>query len=104
MCCAEVWSGMHIQCSGICRSCRAYDASVFETTIRVLGGMLTAYELSNDQIFLTRCACVLSHDRVLHFTQKVYMRKCSAHCLSGDGTACMWQKNQDSRECWVESR
>lgn len=42
----------------VCRLRRAYDASVFETTIRVLGGMLTAYELSNDQIFLTRCAWV----------------------------------------------
>ena len=39
---------------------RAYDASVFETTIRVLGGMLTAFELSNDRIFLTRCATVLT--------------------------------------------
>lgn len=33
---------------------RQYDASVFETTIRVMGGLLTAYELSNDRIFLTR--------------------------------------------------
>ncbi|KAK9842510.1 hypothetical protein WJX81_003419 [Elliptochloris bilobata] len=33
---------------------RSYDASVFETAIRVLGGMLTAHELSNDAIFLTR--------------------------------------------------
>lgn len=52
---------MHTPVLGVCRLCRAYDASVFETTIRVLGGMLTAYELSNDRIFLTRCAHVPSH-------------------------------------------
>ena len=34
---------------------RPYDASVFETTIRVMGGLLTAYELSDDRMFLTRC-------------------------------------------------
>ena len=34
---------------------------MFETTIRVLGGMLTAYELSNDRMFLTRYACVQSY-------------------------------------------
>ncbi len=34
--------------------CRFYDASVFETIIRVLGGMLTAHELSGDAGFLTR--------------------------------------------------
>ena len=64
------------------RSCRAYDASVFETTIRVLGGMLTAYELSSDRIFLTRCASLGSttHDRVPHITQEHTMRRYSAHC------------------------
>lgn len=33
---------------------RFYDASVFETIIRVLGGMLTAHELSGDAGFLLR--------------------------------------------------
>ena len=33
---------------------RPYDASVFETTIRVVGGMLTAHELSGDPEFLRR--------------------------------------------------
>ena len=37
---------------------RFYDASVFETCIRVLGGMLTAHELSGDAAFLTRCGLV----------------------------------------------
>lgn len=36
--------------------CRFYDASVFETIIRILGGMLTAHELSGDAGFLTRCS------------------------------------------------
>lgn len=39
--------------------CRFYDASVFETIIRILGGMLTAYELSGDAGFLTRCSSMV---------------------------------------------
>ncbi|KAH7445716.1 hypothetical protein KP509_01G021300 [Ceratopteris richardii] len=31
-----------------------YDASVFETTIRVLGGLLSAYDLSQDSMFLNK--------------------------------------------------
>ncbi|KAI5069119.1 hypothetical protein GOP47_0015420 [Adiantum capillus-veneris] len=31
-----------------------YDASVFETTIRVLGGLLSAYDLSEDSMFLDK--------------------------------------------------
>ncbi|KAM7471946.1 hypothetical protein LguiA_010129 [Lonicera macranthoides] len=31
-----------------------YDASVFETTIRVVGGLLSAYDLSGDKIFLEK--------------------------------------------------
>ena len=42
----------------IAGQCRFYDASVFETIIRILGGMLTAHELSGDAGFLTRCACL----------------------------------------------
>lgn len=34
--------------------CRPYEASVFETTIRVVGGMLAAFELSNDRMFIVR--------------------------------------------------
>lgn len=40
--------------------CRFYDASVFETIIRVLGGMLTAHALSGDAGFLTKCATFIS--------------------------------------------
>ena len=36
--------------------CRPYEASVFETTIRVVGGMLAAFELSNDRMFIVRSA------------------------------------------------
>jgi len=35
-------------------ACRDYYASVFETTIRILGGLLSAYDLSGDRVFLTR--------------------------------------------------
>jgi hypothetical protein len=35
-------------------ACREYYASVFETTIRILGGLLSAYDLSGDRVFLTR--------------------------------------------------
>lgn len=31
-----------------------YDASVFETTIRVVGGLLSAYDLSHDKVFLDK--------------------------------------------------
>lgn len=30
--------------------------SVFETTIRILGGLLSAYQLSGDRVFLDKCA------------------------------------------------
>ena len=33
-----------------------YEASVFETTIRVVGGILTAHELTSDPDLLRRCA------------------------------------------------
>jgi mannosyl-oligosaccharide alpha-1,2-mannosidase len=41
-------------CQGGASACRDYDASVFETTIRILGGLLSAYDLSGDRVFLTR--------------------------------------------------
>ena len=49
-------------CDPCACSCRFYDASVFETIIRVLGGMLTAHELSGDAGFLTRCGPVTAPD------------------------------------------
>ena len=30
------------------------DVNLFETTIRVLGGLLSAYHLSNDEVFLDK--------------------------------------------------
>jgi len=36
--------------------CRPYEASVFETTIRIVGGMLAAYELSQDHMYIDRSA------------------------------------------------
>lgn len=40
-----------------------YDASVFETTIRVVGGLLSAYDLSNDKIFVEKARDIA--DRLL---------------------------------------
>uniref|UniRef100_A0A0D9W944 alpha-1,2-Mannosidase n=1 Tax=Leersia perrieri TaxID=77586 RepID=A0A0D9W944_9ORYZ len=40
-----------------------YDASVFETTIRVVGGLLSAYDLSGDKIFLDKAKDIT--DRLL---------------------------------------
>ncbi|TXG69529.1 hypothetical protein EZV62_004464 [Acer yangbiense] len=40
-----------------------YDASVFETTIRVVGGLLSAYDLSNDKLFLEKARDIA--DRLL---------------------------------------
>ena len=46
--------------------CRFYDASVFETIIRVLGGMLTAHELSGDAGFLTRSGYLCCFTSIAH--------------------------------------
>ncbi|KAK6911104.1 Glycoside hydrolase family 47 [Dillenia turbinata] len=40
-----------------------YEASVFETTIRVVGGLLSAYDLSGDKIFLEKATDIA--DRLL---------------------------------------
>ncbi|KAL4308311.1 hypothetical protein GQ457_01G024580 [Hibiscus cannabinus] len=40
-----------------------YDASVFETTIRVVGGLLSAYDLSGDRVFLEKARDIA--DRLL---------------------------------------
>ncbi|KAF3634747.1 Mannosyl-oligosaccharide 1,2-alpha-mannosidase MNS2 [Capsicum annuum] len=40
-----------------------YDASVFETTIRVVGGLLSAYDLSGDKLFLDKAQDIA--DRLL---------------------------------------
>ncbi|XP_027773700.1 mannosyl-oligosaccharide 1,2-alpha-mannosidase MNS1-like isoform X3 [Solanum pennellii] len=40
-----------------------YDASVFETTIRVVGGLLSAYDLSGDRLFLEKAQDIA--DRLL---------------------------------------
>ncbi|CAN6552048.1 unnamed protein product [Malus baccata var. baccata] len=40
-----------------------YEASVFETTIRVIGGLLSAYDLSHDDIFLEKARDIA--DRLL---------------------------------------
>ncbi|KAK4480775.1 hypothetical protein RD792_011626 [Penstemon davidsonii] len=40
-----------------------YDASVFETTIRVVGGLLSAYDLSGDKVFLEKATDI--SDRLL---------------------------------------
>ena len=34
---------------------REWEASVFETTIRVLGGLLAAYDLSGDEMYVAKC-------------------------------------------------
>ncbi|KAL6996118.1 Mannosyl-oligosaccharide 1 2-alpha-mannosidase mns2 [Sarracenia purpurea var. burkii] len=40
-----------------------YDASVFETTIRVVGGLLSTYDLSGDEVFLEKAKDIA--DRLL---------------------------------------
>ncbi|KAL6972573.1 mannosyl-oligosaccharide alpha-1,2-mannosidase [Sarracenia purpurea var. burkii] len=42
---------------------RNYDASVFETTIRVVGGLLSTYDLSGDKVFLEKAKDIA--DRLL---------------------------------------
>lgn len=38
------------------RMCRDCNVSVFEMTIRSVGGLLAAHDLSGDATFLERCA------------------------------------------------
>jgi len=49
---------MCVPCGQLCVliDCRPYEASVFETTIRIVGGMLAAYELSQDHMYIDRSA------------------------------------------------
>ena len=64
---------------------------MFETIIRILGGMLTAHELSGDAGFLTRCACLpASPPRSLklagYFLQSWPLKQWKA----GDENGCTW--------------
>ena len=38
-----------------------YEASVFETTIRIVGGLVAAYDLSGDEMYLEKCTDLLEH-------------------------------------------
>ena len=46
-------SGSQTQPGRMCRDC---NVSVFEMTIRGVGGLLAAHDLSGDAVFLERCA------------------------------------------------
>lgn len=49
------------------------DVNLFETTIRTLGGLLSAYHLTEDQIFLNRAVSLHCHLKPLisiHFSRK----------------------------------
>ena len=52
----------------------ASEVSVFETTIRELGGLLSAYDLSGDEIFKTRvgvlCLFLVSVARAIRLTDE----------------------------------
>lgn len=37
------------------------DVNLFETTIRVLGGLLSAYHFTDDHIFLEKAVCIYTH-------------------------------------------
>lgn len=40
---------------------RNYEASVFETTIRVVGGLIAAHDLSGDEMYLAKCLDLVRH-------------------------------------------
>ena len=46
------------------------DVNLFECTIRVLGGLLSAYHLSKDEIFLNKAVSI----SILGFIHKYYQR------------------------------
>ena len=56
---------MCVVCGRLCVliDCRPYEASVFETTIRIVGGMLAAYELSQDHMYIDRSAYISNYNK-----------------------------------------
>jgi ABC-type glycerol-3-phosphate transport system permease component len=56
------WQGPPLRCNSygsVAVLCRECAVSVFETIIRVVGGMLAAYELSGEPILLKKYAIIL---------------------------------------------
>lgn len=71
VCCLLHVRFTHDASRAACRTCpcgltggvpvrRDHDSSVFETTIRVVGGLLAAHDLSGDAMFARRCARLAS--------------------------------------------
>ena len=60
--------------------CRDHESSVFETTIRVLGGLMAAHDLTGDAMYTARYA-----DRSITLAVQKVTRPCkpSAHWLHG---------------------
>jgi Glycosyl hydrolase family 47 len=56
------WAHSAVQNSEPCKpgGCSDHDSSVFETTIRVVGGLLAAHDLSGDAMFARRCGSLWS--------------------------------------------
>lgn len=68
---ARAWVAASLDC-GI-----AKDQSLFETTIRVLGGLLSAHQLTSDALYLQKAAEVHGLRRVLVWQ---YVRTSPTHC------------------------
>lgn len=61
-----------------------YNVNVFETTIRMLGGLLSAFHLSNDDLFLDRAAD-LANALIGGFNSPTGLPYSSVNLLSGEG-------------------
>lgn len=59
------------------------DVSVFEITIRVLGGLLSAFHLSQDHVFLDKAVCVqCNHEFIARrFGRKLFFLVCRSLSL-----------------------
>lgn len=69
---------------------RNRQVSTFETSIRVFGGLLSAYDLSKDRVFLDRAKDI--GDRLAHSMDKskIGIPTASVHLMTGEGQSPSW--------------
>ena len=75
---------------------RDHDSSVFETTIRVLGGLMAAHDLTGDAMYVTRCV----HGQRLHSVLQA--RQAGIWRVSRHGSVCSFcHTGQAARVHWA---
>lgn len=78
--------------------CRPNEASVFETTIRIVGGMLSAYELTQDAMYIQRCRHP-SQTTAGGLSEHVYMHAWDTLCLPCVFTLAIYPSGEQNAKC-----